>query len=234
MLRPNGCQSYYPRAQHAAPLSACNLVARAQHAAPLRFRCERYNRGVEHHRRSIRYPGFDYSSHGAYFITISAHHRRCLFGQVEQDRVRLNATGKIVESCWDEIPQHFSQARLDYFVIMPNHFHGIILLVGAQHAAPFPDGHASPVGRLQADSLAAIIRSFKAASTRAINLTQGAPGAPLWQRNYFERIIRDEDELCRTREYIDSNPARWALDHENPDRPSMEPQEPMPWEIPMD
>ena len=189
---------------------------------------------MEHHRRSIRFPGFDYSSQGAYFITLCTHHHQCIFGQVEQDRVRLNATGQIVESCWNDISKHFAHARLDYSAIMPNHIHGIILLVGAQHAVPFPDGHASQFGKLQADSIAAIIRAFKAASTRAVNLLQGTPGAPFWQRNYFERIIRDEDEIFRIREYIHYNPRRWALDHENPERQSIEPPEPMPWEIPMD
>ena len=187
---------------------------------------------MEHHRRSIRKQGFDYSSHGAYFITLCAHHHQCIFGHVEQDRVRLNGIGQIVESCWNEIPSHSAHAQLDYFVIMPNHLHGIILLVGAQHAAPISTESVEPHKGPLSGSLPTIVRSFKSATTRRINQRRRIPGTPLWQRNFFERIIRDEDELFSIREYIHYNPRKWCMDRENPERNSTHLPEMMPWEPP--
>ncbi len=121
----------------------------------------------------------------------------------------------IVRIVWDAIPDHFPGAAIDEFIVMPNHVHGIIWItetrsVGAQHAAPL-----RPV--VPAGSLAAIVRSFKSAAAKRINEFRGTRGPPVWQRNYYERIIRDEDELNDIRQYIRDNPKNWKDDPHNPD-----------------
>jgi putative transposase len=157
------------------------------------------------HRRSIRLPGYDYASPGAYFVTVCAHGNGSVFDVLE--------LRDAVEEAWRQIPLHFLNARLDEFVVMPNHVHGIVWIVGAQHAAPLPGTRTLAV---KAGSLGAIVRSFKAAAARRVNEIRGTPGAAVWQRNYYERVIRNEDELSSIREYIHLNPLGWELDRENP------------------
>jgi putative transposase len=137
-----------------------------------------------------RLPCYDYSSAGAYFVTVCTYRRALLF-------VSPNATSA-VQSCWDEIPSHFP-VDLDAFVVMPNHVHGIVLLLGAGHARPLP----------------IVIGSFKSAAARLVNRLRATPGKPVWQRGYHERIIRDERELEALREYVLDNPASWDVDPEN-------------------
>jgi REP element-mobilizing transposase RayT len=134
----------------------------------------------------------------------------------------LNEYGQVVQACWDEIPCHFSHVALDAFAVMPNHVHGIIVIahrnvgtgVGATHASPLPS--SSPPHGPQPQSVGAIVGSFKSATTNRINEMRGTPGTPVWQRDYYEHIVRDEQELHRIREYILTNSLRWHLDRENP------------------
>jgi putative transposase len=137
-----------------------------------------------------RLRGHDYRE-GAYFVTACTHRRRLLF----TDRRLTDA----VESCWNAIPEHFA-ARLDVFVVMPNHVHGVLWLERAGHARP----------------LQVVVGSFKSAATRAVNLLRGTPGERVWQRGYYERVVRDESELEALREYVVGNPAAWEADPENP------------------
>ncbi len=201
-----------------------------------------------HHRRSIRLAGYDYTGQGAYFVTLCTHEREPLFGQVVAGEMVLNEWGAIVQQCWQAIPHHFLHTRLDEFVVMPNHVHGIIWIVddvgvgasssgvpgasgmgemvGATHASPLPG-----VGRTASDapcgpkrgSIGAIVGSFKSAVTKRINEARGTPGAPLWQRNYYEHIIRNDRALALIRRYIRENPQRWHLDRYNPDADSSDP-----------
>jgi len=156
-------------------------------------------------RRSMRLKDYDYSSNGAYFVTICAHRRLCRFGDIDKDEMQLNAVGRIIASCWAEIPEHFPMVSLDAWVIMPNHLHGIIVIMG--------DGTFQ---ERRPPSLGIIIGSFKSAATRRLNDLQGRSEL-LWQRNYYEHVIRDEASLHRVRKYIEENPARWKYDYENPD-----------------
>ncbi len=156
-----------------------------------------------HHRRSIRLKGYDYSLPGAYFVTICTQNKICLFGNVNNEEMALNDFGRIVQMVWDELPVHYQFIKLDTFIIMPNHVHGIIGLVGAG-LKPAPTG------------LPEIVRGFKTFSARYINKTRNTPGISLWQRNYYEHIIRNPEELNRIREYIVNNPLKWHLDRENP------------------
>ncbi len=183
---------------------------------------------VSHSRRSIRLRGFDYSRQGVYFVTICVKMGDLMFGHVVEGKVHLNAAGRAAVKCWREIPSHFRNIGLDEFIVMPNHVHGILAIngirsaigVGAQHAAPLPltrhtsVGHHASRGPARAGvapgSLGAIVRSFKAATTKRINAIRGTPGGSVWQRNYFDRIIRDDRELDRARRYVTLNPARWT------------------------
>ncbi len=176
----------------------------------------------KHHRRSIRLPGYDYTSPGAYFVTVCVHGGECLLGEIVDGEMRLNEWGQVASHYWMRVPDHFDHVQLDTWVVMPNHLHGILViadpLVGAQHAAPLP--HAplrEPRTNVQPRSLGAIVRSFKSAATRRINQVRGTPGIRFWQRNYWEHIIRDEQALHRIREYIQNNPARWTEDQLHPD-----------------
>ena len=177
----------------------------------------------KHHRRSIRLPGYDYTQAGAYFVTVCTWNRECLFGDVVDGEMRLNELGEIVRACWHEIPDHFPHVGSDEFVIMPNHVHGILVIVetnvvGARHAVPLQNQCTEQFGKPLAGSIPTIIRSFKSAVTKRINDLRGTPGVSVWQRNYYEHVIRDEESLNRIRQYIVENPRRWHLDRENPDR----------------
>jgi len=176
---------------------------------------------VEHRRRSIRLKGYDYSRAGAYFITICTHARACLFGEIVDGKMRLNDAGRMVQGCWDAIPKHFPDVVTDECVVMPNHIHGIVW-VGKGTACRAPTTCHVPTveqfGKPVSGSLPTIIRSFKSAVTKRINESHGAAGAPVWQRNYYEHIIRDDESLNQIRQYIIDNPAQWAMDRENPNR----------------
>jgi putative transposase len=169
-----------------------------------------------HHRRSIRLKEYDYSQAGAYFVTICAEHRECLFGDIVGGEMRLNAIGHATMECWGALPQHFPHAELDEFVVMPNHVHGILVIVddgrGTACRAPTTEQFGNPIS----GSLATIVRSFKSAVTKRINEMRDTQGANAWQRNYYEHIIRNERELERIRTYIVGNPAMWDKDENNP------------------
>jgi putative transposase len=202
-----------------------------------------------HHRRSIRLKGYDYSQNGAYFVTICAQDRTCLFGEIVDGGMQLNEWGQIVASTWQDLPNHVPHVQLDEFVVMPNHVHGILIItddaddvgagsyddvVGAGSCddvvgaglcddvvgaglEPAPTKPArTDTGTRQRHGLPEIVRQFKTFSARRINECRGTPGIPVWQRNYYEHVIRDEEDLRRIRQYIVDNPANWARDEDNP------------------
>lgn len=167
-------------------------------------------------RRSIRLRHYDYAQPGAYFVTICTDKRACLLGQVVGGEMRLNSYGLVVAGCWNDLPKHYSQVELDAFAVMPNHVHGIIVLkdepiditptVGAglrpAPTASLPKRHGLPE----------IVRAFKSFSARRINELRNALGVVVWQRNYYEHIVREKAELHRIRLYIEQNSARWTDD----------------------
>jgi putative transposase len=171
-------------------------------------------------RRSIRNKGFDYKHPGFYFVTICSFERCCIFGCVQQNKIVLSEMGSLVHKFWREIPTLNTHVQLDEFVIMPNHLHGI-LHFSDEHLALSPtEGVAVPrpyirwqrqqINSTKAGSLQTIIRSFKAACTKAARhqfLTDR-----VWQRGYFEHIIRREATLLKIRQYIRDNPTKWQLD----------------------
>jgi len=188
----------------------------------------------DHHRRSIRLVGYDYTEAGAYFITVCTHGRRCLFGDVIDSEVRLSDAGRVVHDVWDGLPTHYLDVELDAFVVMPNHAHGIVILasrnlVGAG-LKPAPTDHLGDASgphnprfvgaglkpALRPHGLPEIVRGFKTFTARRINEMRVTSGMPVWQRNYYEHIIRNEESLAGIRQYIADNPARWVDDPENP------------------
>lgn len=178
----------------------------------------KYNPDI-HHRRSIRLKGYDYSQAGVYFVTICTQNRECLFGDVVDGKVALSPYGQIVQEEWIKTAQIRDELVLDLFVVMPNHLHGIVFInndeqspVGAHGRAPLRNNGSQRKPR----SLGAFIAGFKSVAAKRINVLRETPAVPVWQRNYYERIIRNEDELIRTSEYILKNPACWEEDENNP------------------
>jgi putative transposase len=180
-----------------------------------------YNPDI-HHRRSIRLGEYDYSANGAYFVTICVQGRECLFGVIAGGEMRLNDAGQMVKEVWKGLPGRFPTMVLDEFVVMPNHVHGIICIVGAPLAAPGFEsdqkgrGAESKGAASSARTLGQIMRAFKSISAIGVNRLLRRQEQPLWQRNYYERIIRDEAELNAARKYVAENPMKWSEDKENP------------------
>ena len=173
----------------------------------------------KHHRRSIRLQGYDYTSEGAYYVTIVTYHRDCLFGEIIDGEMILNDLGKIADECWRAISEHFPFVELGAYVIMPNHVHGIIIIhetVGATHWVAPTTPTTRPNGP-KPKSLGAIIGSYKSAVAYRIHKGHNATG--IWQRNYYEHIIRDEKDLQNKTDYIEANPSLWDEDDNNPTNP---------------
>jgi len=202
-------------------------------------------------RRSIRLKGYDYSQPGAYFITLVTWHRDCLFGDIIDGVIQLNSIGKIIQSEWQRLTFHFHNIKLDAFMVMPNHFHGMIVIdpVGATHQPPtafhpvgathqFSDetiesNHpaqdqsiSSNVGSplLQTphrsgpipNSLGAIIGQFKSRATKRIWSLPEMDHSLIWQRNYYEHIVRNNFEYKQIIQYIETNPLKWQEDQLHP------------------
>ena len=159
----------------------------------------------------------DYASPGLYFVTICCDFKRSILGTVGKKSVQLTPLGKIAEEAWFAIPNHFEGVTLQAFVIMPNHLHGIIeigALVAAHHAVPLHGAWPASTPRLRRSSLSVIIRSFKAEVTRRAHQELNRRG-DVWQRNYFDRVIRDSREFSAATRYIVENPLQWEWDREN-------------------
>ncbi len=187
---------------------------------------ERMDCGVEvRRRRSGRLKGFDYSRPGAYFVTICTHLRSALLGEVVGDEMRLNDYGRIVWRCWNDLPKHYGHVELVAFVAMPNHIHGIAVLVEDKGSSSTNVGAGlkpAPTRRATRHGLPEVVRAFKTFSSRSINELRGTRGIPVWQRGYYERVVRSEEELNRIREYIMANPVRWLEDRYHPSRSAVE------------
>ncbi len=169
-----------------------------------------------HHRKSYRLPGHDYRLPGWYFVTVCTQNRECHFGDIVDGRMRLSSIGRIVRDEWRRTARIRRNVSLDEFTIMPNHIHGIIVIDNdgthcRDEARLVPTGNRiSPY----ANSLAAIVGSFKSACTKSIRTFH--PNAPFaWQPRYHDHLLRDADELERTRWYIRTNPERWHRDRNN-------------------
>ncbi len=198
-----------------------------------------------HHRRSVRLKGYDYAQPGAYFVTICTQNRECLFGENVAGKMRLNALWEIVRGEWFRSAEIRAEIELhpDEFVVMPNHIHGIVWIIshddeysvgahgGAPQNGPNVGAHCHAPLRRPPRSLGSFIAGFKSAVTKRINQRRGTPGAPVWQRNYYEHIIRDERALNAIRRYIAENPMRWHLDRYNDAASGIDPLARDIWQI---
>jgi REP element-mobilizing transposase RayT len=178
-----------------------------------------YNPEV-HKRRSIRLQDYDYTQDGMYFITICCHQKLHYFGEVLNYEMHLNDVGEIAKEYWLAIPQHFPKVQLHEFVIMPNHIHGIIEFVGAKNFSPNIEkdhsienfNRAKDLTPLRGTSktIGSVVRGYKVGVTKWIR--QNTSITDIWQRNYFEHIIRNDNSFNTIREYIMTNPEKWPQD----------------------
>ena len=172
-----------------------------------------------HRRRSVRLPGHGYTRPGAYFVTICTRERECVLGDIVRGVMRLNEWGCVVREEWLRTAQLRPYVRLDRFIVMPNHFHGIVMLTGecgVRGTARRAPTYAATFGRPVARSLPTIVRSFKSACTRRMNQLRDTCDSPVWQRGYYDHVIRSDREMHAVRRYVRNNPANWARDSENP------------------
>jgi putative transposase len=169
---------------------------------------------------SIRLLGYDYSQQGGYYVTLVTQNRECLFGKIKDEEMILNVIGQIVREEWFRSAEIREEIRLfeDEFVVMPNHIHGIVWiigdLVGATGRSPLQSGPKGPAPK----SLASLIGGYKASVTKRINLLRNTPGQAVWQRNYYDHIIRNKEDANRIYSYIQFNLYMWQDDEENPAR----------------
>lgn len=166
----------------------------------------------KHHRRSIRLPEYDYSQPGVYFITIVTRRRECLFGEIKDGEMHLNDAGQIVWDVWNSLPARYPQIALGTAVVMPNHFHGNVII----NAIPVGAIHESPLRERRRMTLPLVVGYFKMNTAKRINEILGSQGIPVWQRNYYEHIIRNDKEYNRIHLYIEANVYNWFNDEENP------------------
>ncbi len=194
---------------------------------------------MNHKRKSIRLSGYDYAQAGAYFVTICCQDREELLGEIVNGEMVLNEFGNMVLFSWNDLVNHVAGIELDEFVIMPNHVHGIVVIVGdgslgaglepaltvGAGSEPAPTGNVGHTGtiarpapartdadRAKRQPLSEIVRQFKTFSARRINEKRGTPGIRVWQRNYWEHIIRNDEDYGNISAYILNNPGQWELD----------------------
>jgi len=187
----------------------------------------------KHHRRSIRLPDYNYAQSGAYFVTICTHQKQCWFGDIKQSKMQINQIGQIVMQEWLKSSEIRQEIELDEWVLMPNHLHGIVWIKnqaedqkkglnseGLNSEGLNSEGlHRKPLRIekicLKSRSLGSFINGFKCSVTRCINRIRNNSDIPFWQRNYYESVIRDEQDLSNIRQYIYDNPQNWENDAEN-------------------
>lgn len=166
---------------------------------------------------AIRLKGWDYSNPGIYFVTICANEREEVFGTIENEQSIMNDLGLIADACWKQIPSHFPNASLMDYIIMPDHLHGLICLANDKNGTIYRASmgeNTESFGKPTKGSVPTIIRTYKAAVTRAVNRECPESSTLVWQPGYYEHIIRNQEELEYTINYIKSNPEKWELDHD--------------------
>ena len=172
-------------------------------------------------RRSIRLKGHDYSSSGFYFITICTWKHLHLFGEIQNGRMMIDRYGKNAEKEWFRTVEIRKNIKLHEFVVMPNHLHGIIEIVSHRNVDCRGTAHCAQIkrtpqkeqfGKPSSNTIPSIIRSYKGAVTRQIRELENNTGLNVWQRNYYEHIIRNEESYLKISEYILANPLKWRLD----------------------
>jgi len=165
-----------------------------------------------HHRKSIRLRGYDYAQNGLYFITICTDRRLPIFGAISEGMLNLNEAGEIAYEEWLKTQHIRRNIILHEFVVMPNHVHGIIEIVGADCIRPNCTEDIEEGRRHYASTIGDVIRGYKSAVTKVVRQLQANPGLQVWQRNYYEHVIRNEAAYLKIVDYIQTNPQRWLED----------------------
>lgn len=162
---------------------------------------------------SMRHPQFDYTSAGAYFVTICVSQRVCLFGSITDGVMCLNELGRIASETWPVLAEHHTDFVLDASVVMPNHVHALLWLRRPEDGQPsIVSTPQRRFGGRAAGSLSVLVGAYKSAITQQARRRRLLPAPVLWQRNFYDNIVRDDDVLAQVREYIRQNPARWCQD----------------------
>jgi putative transposase len=173
---------------------------------------------INHYRKSIRLRDFDYSLPGEYFVTICTHNRECIFGEIKGDTMILNTLGVIAKEEWLKTKIIRNEIDLDEFIIMPNHIHGIIIIKDEPRSCEISVGtHGRASLQRQRRTIGALVAGFKSAATKRINEHRNMPGSAVWQKRYYDHIIRNDKELNNVRDYILNNILKWSGDTENPE-----------------
>ncbi len=197
-----------------------------------------------HHRRSIRLPEYDYAQCGIYFVTLCTYRKQCLFGEIHKGQISLNHIGKIVQEEWLKSSHIRQEIELDEWIIMPNHLHGIVVIINHEtrdmvdrwannnkvvddknkdaSLAPLQGNVVGGSRQRKPRSLSSFIGGFKSSVTKRIKEFCQQPNPVIWQRNYYESILRNEQQLNHIRQYIINNPQKWDEDTEKPENPSQE------------
>jgi len=178
-------------------------------------------RREEYRRQSTRLQEWNYSWPGWYYVTTVIKLREQILGSVVNSAMYLSPYGHIAEETWQRIPRRYRNTELDLYVVMPNHVHGIIIIndhsVGAIHESPLQEEKDyQDFMQRRKMTLSRIMGWFKMNTAKQINLLRGGVGFFVWQRGYYDHIIRNEADLLRIRTYIASNPLQWTIDEENP------------------
>ena len=168
-----------------------------------------------HHRQSTRLRGYDYTRAGAYFVTVCAQDRECRFGAIVDGCMQANAAGEMVIAAWLDLPARFPSLQLDAWVLMPNHWHGIVVLRAETTTASEPPTLGTVLGAFKSITTAAYARAVEAQRWPPFR-------ARLWQRGFHDQCVRDDAALMRIRQYIANNPARWAMDSEHPESATLQ------------
>ena len=168
---------------------------------------------MKRRRNSLRHPTYDYTRPGAYFITLCAYKGNALFGQIVDGVMQLNPLGQIAHQAWLDLPKRHPHLSVDPFVIMPNHGHAMLWIHTDTTETGTPRQYAKPI----AGSVSTLVNAYKVSVTKQAIHAGLIPGPPLWQRNFYDRIVRDERELVNIQEYIRTNPVRWLTDQLHPD-----------------
>ena len=161
-----------------------------------------------HRRKIVRLKEYDYSQEGAYFVTVCVLHRKCLLGEIVKGKMKLNEIGLIVRDKWLWLDKQYDYVNTDKWCIMPNHIHCILFIINDRSGV-------SRNASTKCKSIGQLIGAFKTVSTKQINDCKHTSGVQFWQHNFHDRIIRNENELNRIREYVINNPMKWEFDREN-------------------
>ena len=166
-------------------------------------------------RKPNRLKDYDYSQTGYYLVTICTQDRVNYFGGIEKGQMRLSDIGQIITDCWRRIPEHFRNTALDEFVVMPNHIHGIVVIVGNADLRSLPRDGTPPQNTDRSKMyLSKIVHGFKSSVTRMVRKQWNNHGFG-WQKSFYDHVIRNDEDLHRVRAYIQNNPLNWELDKNN-------------------